>query len=165
VLPLLLWLTARCPPAFGRAGAFIASAAVILAITFGVGRFGDAAVPFTERVRGAQAAAVTVTLFTLVLIALFAQRKEAEEELRESEAQLAKKSAALARLHEVGTRLWHTHDLRQALDEILAGAMELLGADMGIIRILDPTRGILKIEAPRRPGWRIEVLSFRDDEK
>ena len=65
VLPLLLWLTARCPPAFGTAGAFIASAAVILATTFGVGRFGDAEVPFTERVRGAQAAAVTVTLFTL----------------------------------------------------------------------------------------------------
>ena len=89
---------------------------------------------------------------------MFAQRKEAEQ-------QLAKKSAALARLHEISSQLWHTRDLRQALDEILTGAMELLGADMGIIRILDPTRGILKIEAPRRPGWRIEVLSFRDDEK
>jgi hypothetical protein len=33
------------------------------------------------RVRGAQAATTTVTLYTLVLIALFAQRKEAEEEL------------------------------------------------------------------------------------
>jgi len=54
----------------------------------------------------------TVTLFTLVLIALFAQRKEAEKELRESEAQLAKKSAALTRLHEISSQLWHTRDLR-----------------------------------------------------
>ena len=112
VLPLLLWLTARCPPAFGRAGAFIASAAVILATTFAVGRFGDAAVPLMEHVRGAQTAMTTVTLFTLVLIALFAQRKEAEKELRESEAQLAKKSAALTRLHEISSQLWHTRDLR-----------------------------------------------------
>ena len=87
---------------------------------------------------------------------MFAQRKEAEEQLRESEAQLAKKSAALARLHEVGTRLWHTRALRQALDEILAGAMELLGADMGIIRILDPTGGILRIEAHR--GFKQEFI-------
>jgi hypothetical protein len=62
VLPVLLWLTARCQPAFGMAGAFIASAGVMLATTFGVGRFGDAAVPLMERVKGAQAATITVTL-------------------------------------------------------------------------------------------------------
>jgi GAF domain-containing protein len=78
---------------------------------------------------------------------LFAQRKKTEEEVRESEGQLAKKSAALARLHEVGTRLWYTRDFRQALDDILSGAIELLGADMGIIRILDPIKWALKIEA------------------
>jgi PAS domain S-box-containing protein len=161
VLPLLLWLTARCPTAFGTAGAFIASAAVILATTFGVGRFGDAAVPLMARVRGAQAATTTVTLYTLVLIALFAQRKEAEEELRESEGQLAKKSAALARLHEVGSRLWRTRDLRQALSEILAGAIELLGADMGTIRILDTQKGVLRVEAHR--GFTQRVLDFFDE--
>jgi PAS domain S-box-containing protein len=158
VLPLLLWLTARCPPAFGRAGAFIASAAVILATTFGIGRFGDAAVPIMERVKGAQAATTVVTVYTLVLIALFAQRKEAEEGLRESERRLARKSAALARLHEVGSRLWRSRDLRQALDEILAGAIELLGANMGTIRILDITRGVLKIEAHR--GFNQGFLDF-----
>ena len=42
---------------------------------------------------------------------------------------MAKKSAALARLHEISSRLWLTRDLRQAFDEILAGAIELLGAD------------------------------------
>jgi two-component sensor histidine kinase/integral membrane sensor domain MASE1 len=161
VLPPLLWLTARCRPAFGLAGAFVASVSVILETTFGLGHFGDAALPLLERVRGAQMATVTVTVYALVLIALFAQRKDAEEGLRESKGLLAKERAMLARLHEVGSRLWLQRDLRQALDEILAGAIELLGADMGIIRILDPTRGVLKIEAHR--GFKQEfIASFRE---
>src|SRR5262252_8617328 len=35
VLPLLLWLSARCQPTFGIAGAFVASITVICATTFG----------------------------------------------------------------------------------------------------------------------------------
>jgi PAS domain S-box-containing protein len=124
------------------AGAFLASIAIIFATTFGVGRFGDAAVPIAERVRGAQVGMMTVTIFTLVLTTLFTQRKEAEESL-------AKERTMLARLHEVGSRLGHTRDLRQALDEILAGAIELTGADMGAIRLWDSARGSLRIEAHR----------------
>jgi PAS domain S-box-containing protein len=149
LFPLLLWLTARCEPTFGIAGAFIASAAVIIATTFGVGRFGDAAIPIVERVKGAQVATMFVTIYTLVLTALFAQGKKAEEGLRESERRLAKECAMLASLHEVGSRLWLKRDLRRALDEILAGAIELLGADMGIIQILDSAGDLLKIEAHR----------------
>jgi PAS domain S-box-containing protein len=156
VLPLLLWLTARCQPTFAIAGAFLASVAIICATTFGIGRFGDAAVPIMQRVTGAQLAMMTITLFTLVLAVLFAQRKKAEEALRQSEGQLAKERTMLARLHEVGSRLWLKRDLRQALDEILAGAIELLNADMGTIRILDTTRGVLKIEAQR--GFTQEYL-------
>src|SRR5262245_6283710 len=151
VLPLLLWLVARCQPAFGIAGAFIVSLTVVYATIFGVGHFGDAAVPVVERVSGAQVVIVMVTLYTLVLAALFAQR-------RESEAQLAKKSAALAHLHEISSRLWLKRDLRQALDEILAGAIELLGADMGAIRIWDSARGTLRIEAHR--GFKCEYLDL-----
>ena len=158
VLPLLLWLTARCQPTFGIAGAFLASVSIIYATTFGIGRFGDAAVPIMERVKGAQVATMTVTIFTLVLTALFAQRKEAEADLRDSEGRLAKKSAALASLHEIGSRLWQKRDLRHALDDILAGAIELLGADMGTIRILDSQRGVLKIEAHR--GFNQYFLDF-----
>jgi PAS domain S-box-containing protein len=89
-----------------------------------------------------------------VLAVLFAQRKKAEESL-------AKERAMLARLHDVSSRLWLKRDLRQALDEILAGAIELLGADMGITRILDPTRDVLKIEAHR--GFKEEFIhSFRE---
>src|SRR5262249_33694616 len=142
----------------GIAGAFVASITVICATTFGMGRFGDASVSITERVKGAQVAITMVTLYTLVLAALFAQRKEAEEGLRESKALLAKERAMLARLHEVGSRLWLKRDLRQALDEILAGAIELLGADMGTIRILDSTRGTLQIGAQR--GFKEDFLDF-----
>jgi PAS domain S-box-containing protein len=88
VLPVLLWLTARCHPTFGIAGAFVASVAIIVATTFGFGRFGDVAVLIAERVKGAQLATTMVTLYTLVLAALFAQRKKAEEELRHSKAEL-----------------------------------------------------------------------------
>jgi PAS domain S-box-containing protein len=158
VLPLLLWLAARCPPTFPIVGAFVVSITVIGATIYGIGRFGDAAVPILERVRGALATATTTTIFTLVLTALFTQRKDVEEKLRGSEGLLAKKSAALARLHEVSSRLWLRHDLHQALDEILAGAIELLGANMGAIRILDATQGVLKIGAHR--GFGQEFLDF-----
>jgi len=133
-LPLLLWLAARCKPAFGIAGAFIVSLVVIYATTFGVGHFGDSALPTAERVGGAQVVIVMVTLYTLTLVALFTQRKEAEE-------RLTKKSAALARLHEISSRLWRTRNLHEALDEILAGAIELLGADKGNIQVLDNSPG------------------------
>jgi PAS domain S-box-containing protein len=149
VLPLLLWLVARCPPIFGIAGAFVESLSVIYAMTLGIGHLGDAAVPLAERVGAAQVIITMVTLYTLVLAALFTQR-------RESEAQSAKKSAALARLNEISSGLWFKRDLRQAFDEILAGAIELLGADTGIIRILDPGRGVLRIEAHR--GIKQELL-------
>ncbi len=158
VLPLLLWLTARCQPTFAIAGAFLVSVSIICTTTFGIGRFGDAAVPIMQRVTGAQLAMLTSTLFTLVLAVLFAQRKKAEEALRQSERQLAKERTMLARLHEVGSRLWLKRDLRQALDEILAGAIELLNADMGTIRILETTRGKLKIEAQR--GFTQEFLDY-----
>src|SRR5262245_4601906 len=78
VLPLLLWVTARCPPMFATAGAFVVSIAVICAITFDIGRFGDASVPIAERVQGAQVAVAMVTTYTLFLAALFAERRTSE---------------------------------------------------------------------------------------
>ncbi len=85
VLPFLLWLTARGRPAFGIAGAFVASAAVLLSITFGVGRFGDASVAITERITGAYAAMTVVTLYTLILTALFTERRRSEAALMRAE--------------------------------------------------------------------------------
>jgi two-component sensor histidine kinase len=85
VLPCLLWLAARCRSAFAIVGTFVASAAVLLAITFGVGRFGDASVAITERIKGAQASMTVVTLCTLILTALFTERQRNEADLRRAE--------------------------------------------------------------------------------
>jgi two-component sensor histidine kinase len=88
VFPLLLWLTARCPPIFGIAAAFIWSMTVIWATMFGAGQFGDARVPLTERVNGAQISVTMVTFSTLVLIALFTERRRNEAALRLTVAEL-----------------------------------------------------------------------------
>jgi PAS domain S-box-containing protein len=85
VLPFLLWLTARCRPAFGIAGTFVACGTVLFGTTFGIGRFGDASVALAERVKGAQAAMTVVTLYTLILTALFAERRHNEAVLKVSE--------------------------------------------------------------------------------
>jgi len=88
VLPLLLWLVARCEPVFGIAGAFIVSLTVTYATTFGIGHLGDAAVPLAERVSGTQVVIVMVTIYTLVLAALFAERRRNEAALKDSNTRL-----------------------------------------------------------------------------
>src|SRR5215831_11432704 len=116
VLPLLLWLAARCPPVFAIAGAFIASTLVIWATTYGIGRYGDAAVPILERVKGAQAIVATGTIGILVLTVLFVQRKKAEEGLRQREAELGEAQ----RVCRIGS--WHW----DAESDVIVGSDELL---------------------------------------
>ncbi len=84
--------------------------------------------------------------------------KTTEGAWRASEACLEGHNAALARLHEVSSRLWHKRDLCEGFDEMLAGAIELLGADMGNVQILDPARGVLEIAAQR--GFGQDFLDF-----
>jgi PAS domain S-box-containing protein len=85
-LPPLLWLAARCRPAFAIAGASISSSAVICTTIFGIGRFGDESVSITDRVHGAQTILMMVMVSTLVLTALFAALKRSNELLRSKEA-------------------------------------------------------------------------------
>ena len=60
-----------------------------------------------------------------------------------------KEIVALTRLHETTSRLWVNRNLHQALDDILGGAVELLGADKGNIQVLDTKQGVLRIVASR----------------
>src|SRR5258708_22146430 len=78
LFPILLWLAARCRPAFAAAAAFIVSLTIVWTITFGIGHFGDPALPIRDRIMGAQAAIVGVALCAYVLSALFAERRQAE---------------------------------------------------------------------------------------
>ncbi len=88
LFPVLLWIAARCQPVFAAAAAFVVSLAVVWTITFGVGHFGDPALPIDERILGAQAAILGVALCVYVLAALFAERRHHEAVLQESEARL-----------------------------------------------------------------------------
>jgi len=135
VVPLLLWLTVRCPSTFAIAGAFLASIAVILATTFGVGRFGDAAVPMMERVKGAQAAATTVTLYTLALVALFAQHKAAEQGLRKSERRFAERNLQLALAGKVALVGSFAYDTDTEIMQISEGYAAIHGFPEGTAEI------------------------------
>jgi PAS domain S-box-containing protein len=87
VFPLLLWLAIR-NQLCAIAGALAVSLLTIVATTFGIGHFGDANLSIEERALGAQLLTTVVTAFTLVLTALFAERRASEQDLRESEERL-----------------------------------------------------------------------------
>jgi hypothetical protein len=48
LLPLLVWPAARCAPVFAAAAVFIVALIVVCTFTLGVGRLGDASVPFSD---------------------------------------------------------------------------------------------------------------------
>jgi PAS domain S-box-containing protein len=76
-------------------------------------------------------------------------RKRAEETLKDNETRLATEADALARLNELSSRLWRLTNLSAGLDEMLAATIELVGADMGNVQLLDAVRGVLVIAAQR----------------
>jgi PAS domain S-box-containing protein len=88
LFPIVLWITARCQPVFAAAAAFIVSLTIVWTITFGIGHFGDPAFPVSERILGTQGAILVFALCAYVLAALFAERRQHEAELEESEARL-----------------------------------------------------------------------------
>jgi PAS domain S-box-containing protein len=99
-----------------------------------------------------------VTNGWVAVVADITARRRMENELRQSEARLAAESDALARLNRATSRLWRTRSLQEGLDEMLAAAIELMGADKGNIQLLDEQRGVLTIEAQR--GFERHFLDF-----
>jgi len=87
-----------------------------------------------------------------------AERSRADQALRDNEARLAAEADALARLNDLSSRLWRMRSLREGLDEMLAATIELLGADMGNVQILDAERKVLTIAAHR--GFKPDFLDF-----
>jgi PAS domain S-box-containing protein len=85
-------------------------------------------------------------------------QKVAEQVLRESERRLAGEADALAKLVEWSTRLWHSSNLNEGLQEILVAVTGLLGAEKGNIQLLDPKAETLSIVAQR--GFEPEFLEF-----
>ena len=88
VFPVLLWIAVRCRLVFAAAAAFVIASAVIWSITFSSGHFGDASIPLADRMLAAQTVVLAGALLTLILAALFAERRHNEAVLKESERRL-----------------------------------------------------------------------------
>jgi PAS domain S-box-containing protein len=75
---------------------------------------------------------------------------------RRVEERLAAEMRALARLNEASSRLWRMEKLQDGLQEMLNATIELLGADMGNVQLLDGA--VLRIAAQR--GFASDFLDF-----
>jgi integral membrane sensor domain MASE1 len=85
LFPMLLWLAARCRPAFTAAAVFVVSLMIASALIFRLGHFSDAELSMAEQVFTAQAGTLGVAIFAFVLAALFAERRRHEAVITESE--------------------------------------------------------------------------------
>jgi two-component sensor histidine kinase/integral membrane sensor domain MASE1 len=122
LFPMLLWLAARCRPVFAAAGSFLVSLTIVSTLIFGVGHFGNSHIPIAERILAAQAGILVVALCALVLAALFAERREHEAVLSDSEARL--KEALTA-----GRVTAFDWDLRTGSSRLSENAVHVLGLD------------------------------------
>jgi len=86
--PLLLWIAARLGPAFTAAATFICAITIVWTTIFAIGIFGDSRLSIEQRVLGAQAAILAISLGALVLAALFSERRLHESAILEREARL-----------------------------------------------------------------------------
>src|SRR5262245_43712501 len=88
LFPVLLWIAARCQPLFSAVAAFIVTLAIVWTTTIGIGHFGDPGLPMADRVFAARAGILAIALCAYVLAALFAERRQHEAAIAESEARL-----------------------------------------------------------------------------
>jgi PAS domain S-box-containing protein len=122
LFPILLWITARCQPVFAAAAAFIVSLTIVWTITFGIGHFGDPALLIGDGIPGTRGAILVFALSAYVLAALFAERRQHEAVLEESEARLQEALTAGA----VTAFEWEP---RGGLSQRSANAAQILGFD------------------------------------
>ena len=125
VFPFILWLAARCRPAFAAAAAFIIAFTVVWATTFGIGFFGDVNFPIAERVLTAQAGILAASLCALVLAALFSERRESEASLIRSNMMLQReRNNKLMNLEAMAASI--AHEVSQPLTAIAANGSAAL---------------------------------------
>ncbi len=122
LVPPLLWLAARCQPVFAAAAGFIVALTIVWTTTFGIGHFGDPELPIVDRIAAAQAGILRASLVTLVLAALFAERRQHEAALSEGAARLEQALAA-------GAVMAFEWDARTGFSHHSANAAKILGYD------------------------------------
>ncbi|HEX4556866.1 MAG TPA: ATP-binding protein [Xanthobacteraceae bacterium] len=127
LFPILVWLAVRCYPVFAAAGVFLASMTIIWTTTYRIGHFGETVLSIEDRIVQAQTIIMFVAVGTCVLAALFAERKESEGRLtqsnilleRERDNKLMNVQAALSAV---------AHEVRQPLGGITLEARIALGS-------------------------------------
>src|SRR6266446_5889294 len=154
LFPLLLWLAARCRPAFAAAAAFIVALTIVWTTTFGIGYFGDPDLPIADRILGAQAGILTTSLCAFVLAALFAERRRHEAALSEGAARLQEAltaGAVTAFEWDAGTGSSHRSE----------NAAKILGYDPQAP--FTATHFLSRIHAADRARFKAHVRSVRPD--
>jgi PAS domain S-box-containing protein len=127
MLPLLLWLAARCPPPLAIAGAFVVSISAICTTLLGMGQITGPMMPIAERVHGVQTAVMMTTLYTLVLVALFTDRRSHAAQLERSNEQLRHQETAFRQLLGALPAAIHTTDTAGRITYCNEAAVELWG--------------------------------------
>ena len=120
VFPMLLWLAARSQPVFAAAGAFIVSMTVALTAIYGLGHFGGTGLSIGVRILQTEAIILVVGFGTAVLAALFAERRESEARLAQSNALLQReRDNKLLNAQSIVAAI--AHEVRQPLTRITTG--------------------------------------------
>ena len=83
---------------------------------------------------------------------------EAQQAVRESNAKSAAEAKALAGFYHAGLKSWQAASIREGLDEMLLGILDLLDTDMGSVQLLDADGKILRIVA--HSGFKQDFLEF-----
>ena len=83
---------------------------------------------------------------------------ETQQALRESNARAALEAKALAGFYHAGLRSWQAASIREGLDEMLSGILDLLDTEMGSVQLLDADGKILRIVAHH--GFKPDFLEF-----
>ena len=126
-LPLLLWLAVRCTPPFAMAGSFVVCISAICTTTLGIGHLSDAGLPIIERVHGVQTSVMVTTAYTLVLIALFSERRLRTALLERSNERLRNQEGAFRRLLGTLPAAIHTTDTTGLITYYNKAAADLWG--------------------------------------
>src|SRR5262249_19332088 len=124
LFPILLWIASRCRPVFAAGAAFIVTLAIVSTTTVGIGHFGDPGLPMADRVLAARIGILAVPLCAYVLPALFAERRQHEAALADSEARLQEALTAGA----VSTFVW---EVGTGWTQRSANAAQILGFEEG----------------------------------
>jgi len=140
--PLLLWTASRLRPSFTAIASFVCAITIVWTTIFAIGIFGDVRLSIEERVLGAQATILAISLGSLVLAALFSER-------RLHEAAILQREARFQQALRAGSVMAFDWDLSADEIRLSQNATEILGLDAQ--RVLSGTKWLKQIHPEDQP--------------